>query len=579
MGNIEELDRLASETAGLLTLYYRQQIEMIDVSGRLTQSHIFNDTEEWMRELYTVRPEHKHELAVVIVAEYITAWVIDALKIGKDINPIEPIPQQLWLQVAKIDPTGLKKTSATNNLVNSSAGKKMIPLNYINSLGAQVTEMVQLRYLIGCVSVITNDGTIYQYEISSKQSSKELRDLEIFGYVFIKPFTLNDKISQAVIDGRNLYPARKDKNGNVLTKFDDIEAYAKTYTQGISSEMDQNFTLNVDAAGKIAKLMQEKKMFVSPSTLEQAIRQSKDELELSISVLRESGEERAKFYQTSIDAAHEQIKVEAQNNRVEMQRNNDENYRKTTRRLEENAQRIGEELEQTIQNRLTTIEKMLDQKTKEILDIVQAANEKSIEAMEKAKQAVETSKTCLEQAHKLVQENKEVMTLAARAQEEFRKTITSCEERVKQTTQTQKSLFEQEVAKIRKNFETDVGHMKTKANESVQAAKESSRSAKEIEESMSSIRKSAKEEVELIKSENKKLLGAIKDSEKKVEELERQAREAQRQATKAAEMTHKSSERVGDLIRKLDDDMKSVKTSIKTAAQKARMPLDAEIDR
>ncbi|CAF4690695.1 unnamed protein product, partial [Rotaria socialis] len=173
LGNIEELGRIASDTAGLLTLYYKEQIQSIDVKGKIKGSNVFNDKIKWIKDVfYDVRPEGSEEMAVVIVAEYVTAWLLDALKSGKQvINPTEPLPQQLWLYVAKTDPIDQGRVTKVTNVLVVSSGQQKIPLRIKNDPDKEIIVQVQLRYLIGCVTVVGADGIIYQYPIS-KDSPK-----------------------------------------------------------------------------------------------------------------------------------------------------------------------------------------------------------------------------------------------------------------------------------------------------------------------------------------------------------------------------------------------------------------------
>lgn len=92
LGNIEELRRVASKTAGLVTLYYNEQIQSIDGSQKIKGSNIFNDQVHWLKQIYNVLPENAERMIVVMVAEYVTAWIVDSLKVGTEIIPTEPSP-------------------------------------------------------------------------------------------------------------------------------------------------------------------------------------------------------------------------------------------------------------------------------------------------------------------------------------------------------------------------------------------------------------------------------------------------------------------------------------------------------
>ena len=166
-GNIEEVGRLASDTATLVTLYYKEQIQSIDVSTKIKGSNIFNHATSWIKNvLIDVWPEGKEEMPVVLVAEYVTGWIIETLKAGKKkLNPIDPLPQQLWLCLAKQNCVDQDIIKAVTDILAATAGRQKIPLKIQKSDGKQVSTHVQLRYLIGCVSVVTKSKAIHQYPI------------------------------------------------------------------------------------------------------------------------------------------------------------------------------------------------------------------------------------------------------------------------------------------------------------------------------------------------------------------------------------------------------------------------------
>ena len=135
MGNIEELRRIASDTAGLVTLYYREQIQSIDASQKIKGSNVVNDAISSLKHACDVRPESSEEMAVVMVAEYVTTWIIDELKLGRDkLDSSEPPPQQLWLSVARKDPLNQRKTTKLTDSIGISLGQQKISLKIRNVL-------------------------------------------------------------------------------------------------------------------------------------------------------------------------------------------------------------------------------------------------------------------------------------------------------------------------------------------------------------------------------------------------------------------------------------------------------------
>jgi hypothetical protein len=230
LGNIEELNRIASETAGLVTLYYREQIESIDSLQKIKGSSALSDKKNWLQQVYDVRPESSEEKAIVLVADYVTAWIIDGLKPGKDqILSTESVSQQLWLHVAQSDPIDERSLTKLSDIPGViSAGQQKISLKNKNASSSGNNVQVQLRYLIGCVSLIGDDGTIYQCKPPSDSSNSLPQDLEVFGYVYATPFSSDETVLQRILNGRKLVPAKQDKNGVIRTRFNDTEVYVSS---------------------------------------------------------------------------------------------------------------------------------------------------------------------------------------------------------------------------------------------------------------------------------------------------------------------------------------------------------------
>lgn len=91
--------RIRSSSIGYSKSVDTQQIQSIAASKKIRKPDIFNRAIHWIKDnLIVDRPEEEKQLPVVIVAEYITVWVMDALKGGKKhLESHEPIPQQTVL--------------------------------------------------------------------------------------------------------------------------------------------------------------------------------------------------------------------------------------------------------------------------------------------------------------------------------------------------------------------------------------------------------------------------------------------------------------------------------------------------
>ncbi|CAF2738176.1 unnamed protein product [Rotaria sp. Silwood2] len=438
LGNVEELRRISSDTAGLVTLYYREQIQSIDPLQKIKGSNVFNDKMQWLKQVYDVRPESSEEIAVVMVAEYVTAWIIDGLKAGKDkIIPTEPLPQQLWLHVAKNDPTDQRKMTKITDVVGISAGQQRIPLKVRNYFGDEIRKQVQLRYLIGCVSVIGSDGSIYQYPTPTKACDNELEDLEVFGYVYVAPFSSDDKAFQSIVEGRKLDLAKRDKHGNILTRFADIIEYAQTYASQ-NDQHDGKSLITKETANQIAEVLREKKIFLDSKDVKEELRKARETIELSVDVLREEVQEKACFYQTSIDAAHEQIKQESKTNRETMKTDNEKRYDEAWNKLNEQFRDTKKRLEQLIAKLMNNIEKQIQEKTQEILKIAESAKTQSIQAVAQANQAIETSQRSVQKATEAAASTQKIVQWAEQRSLEFQSTLKTCETTFKQEAAAQK---------------------------------------------------------------------------------------------------------------------------------------------
>jgi hypothetical protein len=282
LGNVEELNRIASETAGRITLYYREQIESIDSSQKIKGINVFSDKIGWLKEVYGVRPESSADKAIVMVADYVTAWIIDGLKPGKDqIISTESVSQQLWLHVAKSDPTNQEHLKKLADVLGSSAGQQKIPLKNKETSGA--SNNVQVRYLIGCVSVLADDGSVYQYRLLSDSPDRELEDLEIFGYVYPTPFLSDQKAWQLIVDGRKLVSAKSDKHGTILTRFEDIIKYAQTYVSH-HDQSEGSSSITKETANQVAEVLRQQKIFVNANDVQEELGKAQEKIEISVDV-------------------------------------------------------------------------------------------------------------------------------------------------------------------------------------------------------------------------------------------------------------------------------------------------------
>ncbi|CAF4287737.1 unnamed protein product [Rotaria sp. Silwood2] len=551
LGNIEELKRIASETAGLVTLYYNEQIQSIDPSQKIKGSNVFNDKLHWLKQIYDVRPEASEEMAVVMVAEYVTAWIIDGLKVGTEIISTEPLPPQLWLHVAKKDPTDLEKVDKVTDIIGLSAGQQKIPVKIRNSFDKEIAIKVQLRYLIGCVSVIGNDGSVYQYPVPKNTTDNELMDLENFGYVFVTPFSFDQKALQLIVEGRKLHLAKRDEYSKILTRFEDIIQHAQTF-MGHHEHDTSNSLITRETANKVADVLREQNIFVDSNAVRDQLRAAQEKIELSVDVLREQIEEKASYYQLSIDAAHEKLTQESQANREAMKKDNEMRYDKALKKLNERSEEIAINLEKLIEKRMNDIEQQMRQEVQKILAIAETAKAQSLTAMTQAREASETSHQAAENSAKAANSAENLVKWAQQRNEEFQLSVKNCEETAKQTAFAQKQFCEQAVADIRTKAERAMERSQEAVSKSAADTKESARTARESQSTAQNVEKMMKNQLEVHKAEIKKVIAEAKEVQHQSERTATEAKEAQKQAVRAADATTTIVEKVNAMHGKVE---------------------------
>lgn len=545
LGNIEELRRIASDTAGLVTLYYREQIQFIDPLQKIKGSNVFNDKIHPLKQAYDVRPESSEEMAVVMVAEYIITWIIDELKLGKDkIVPTDPLPQQLWLCVAQKDPLDHRKMTKLADSVGASIGQQKIPLKIRNIFGEEIIEQVQIRYLIGCVSVLGNDGNIYQYLVPKNVLENELKNLEQFGYVYVKPFTSDENKLQSIVEGRKLQIAKRGVHGDILTRFEDIIEHAETYAIASDQHLSKSL-ITRETANQVARVLREQKIFVDSNDVKEELREAQEIIQSNVDILREEIQDKATLYQISIDAAHEQIKQESETNREAMKKDNEIRYEKARQNLKEKMKDMETHLEQLIETRMNDIKEHMQEKTQRILAMVETAQAQSLKAVTEANQATQVSQQMLIQATQAAASAQSLLKLVEQQQQEFQSKAKSCEATVKETATVQKEFCERAILEMRTKLERVCERAK-------EAAHESAANTQQAVSNTQDIQRMTKNQLEVQKKETEKTIAEAKDARQQSERAVAEAREAEKQAKRAADAGTAALNKVNNIHEKVE---------------------------
>ena len=552
MGNIMELGQIATDTASLLTLYYREQIQSIDVSRKIKGSNILNGKTQWIKNvLIDVRPEEAEEMPVVLVAEYVTGWVIEALKAGKKkLVLTEPLPQQLWLCVAKENCVEQGKGTAISDIFGTTAGRQKIPLKITNEKGVEALVHVQLRHLIGCVSVVTSNNTIYQYPISRDSPDKDLTDLQLFGYVYVTPFLSDAQSVQSIIDGRKLEQAERKDSQTILTKLKDIEAHVKHFKD--QDDLARQSGFRSETAGQIAQVLRDQKAFVDPKDVTAALSKSREEVELSIDVLREDIQKKTEYYQLSIDATAEKLDKDIIQAREALKKDNEDNYNHGLKKITGQLTEMQVQLENQLRQRMDTVEKQLMVECEKMQKAVEAARADADLAWGETKKAARASEKSAEQSEQANEQVKRLAESTDRRCAEFQEIMETCKANVKKTIADETARSEQVISAIRTKVQQDFERTKQSAEQAAASAKESTQSAKESVKSAQETQKESRRQLDLQKEETNKVVAEAKEVTKQNERSANEAKEASKQTKQGADATATALKKVETMYEKME---------------------------
>jgi hypothetical protein len=487
LGCIEELGRVASDTAGIMTLYYREQIQSIDMSGKIPETNVFNDKIRWIKDVFVnFRPEGTEEMPVIIVAEYVTAWIIDALKVDKsEFMSTELLPQQLWLRVARRNPIELENLKGMSDIVGVGAGRQIIPVIVKNKeTNNEISVKMPLQYLIGCASIITDDGKIYEYPMSENSVDNDLKDLRVYGYVYTSLFSSNQKSFEEIVNRRKLHASTRSPDKSILKRFDDIIPYAAILINR-DNDSGQSFILT-ETVNRVSQVLREQKTFYDANDLAAEVEKTHIKIDNDVEVIKERMQHRADYYQTSIEAFRGEMKLDYDRSIAVIQRDNEDQCNQITRKLMEVVEQMDRRLEENISRHMIKSEQQLQMEWTKMETLIGSTRTHSNEATTTVSEAVQACQHSAEEATHASEDAKKLLEAVEIKCTEFVKTTEKHETTLKQVPSVIK-LFEgtisSERAKSQKVFESEKQRAvtsATKANQSSRAAQESFSSAQKI---------------------------------------------------------------------------------------------------
>ena len=537
LGNIQELDRIAADTAGLLTLYYREQLTIVASSQRIRNDIATNGMLKWLKDVFIdTHSGSDEEMSVIILADYITGWILDALKAGKGrIRPYEPISQQLWLCVAKYNPIQTNRNSPGAAPMGDGDGQLKIGIKHAITPTKTVIKQVSIRHLIGCASLVSSTGEIYQFRVSNDNKDSGLQDLSVFGYVYVSPFSDEYEVFQQIVDGRRLTAAKHNKDGNLLTRVQDIIEFARIY-QNESDERTNEAGLSMETVEKVAQILRDKKYFLDTDTMFEERQRAQVETQVELDVLREEIKQGLVEYQTLLEAAREQLQDESNEAQDRLRRTADKLFQRSVKELNGHMKVIAGHLEKKIDERLNQVDQQMKNKSLEIEKIAEDSRNHSNKARQQATEANKTAQRAAEQAVQALADVKTATKHLEEARVDFEKKADQCAKDARQAIAQSTTTFEKTINDVRQKIEEKAQRTKEAAEQAAAQALESSRLTKESREMTGKAEKTIKEQIDRHKKAEERLLEEVKEIKRQNALLIQEARNAKQEAKRAAEV-------------------------------------------
>lgn len=565
MGHIEEVNRIATETAGMMTLYYKDQIQSIESDRKIEGMNPYNDQLKWIPAIFTDLPsETAEESAVVIVSEYVTAWIIDALKADrKEIKSDKPLSQQLWYLVARKDLLEKPSSNKVSDVVSLKAGQQKIPLTRTKKQtgGEENLFWVQLRYLIGCVSVVGFKGDVYQCTITESSTGHDFNDLEIFGCVYIAAFSSDENILKSIITKRRLTLAVRNNQSDIVTNVEEIKRLVKLFTAGTDRTNASHNTKEI--ANQVAQVLQERKTFVTGGDVKAELEKARKVLVFDVDALKEDVQKNMKYYRDSLDATHERIQQESEKNRNAIKKDNEERYTQAFNKLSQQWNELQMKFEKMINQGMEKIEAEMRSKTHEILSIATAAKDRADETLLQATQAAKASEQSAKASEESMKYAQELLQKTERERQELNSVADQCKLLTRTVITRLEESFQRNIDEMRVQLQQELVETKKMKAELVTDVKESKRAAQEAQTFARDLKKLTNEELEVQKTESKKTISEMQQARKECEQAVQIWKQLEKHVQQALESHTKEMSRLDNKYRATQEELQRLEKLIK----------------
>ena len=531
LGNIQELQKAASTTAGFLTVYYNEQIQLIDTtSSKVQGSNIFSTAVSTINTFIEGTPEPENERTIVLVAEFLAELIIDILKLqdrkeknkkkeyDNQILPDKPLAEQLWLFIAQANLLKLSKLNSLLGTTGFGLAKRMILIH--KRIDGKALH-VQVRQLFGYVSLITGHGHVYRIENDADEQVK-FDDIEgIFGYVYLDPFIADDTtIIDKICEKRNL---TKLINNNVdkaisLANEKMIEGVRTLKEVPIESGNSEGITKRM--AFSVGKVLQDEKVFLTKDEVDNKLNQHQVSISYDVNSLREETKDSIRTFQTSIDAAYEKIGKDFDDCRRKVQRDSQEQYQISVQKLSDQQKQLEEYLEKSNAARLNKIDNEMKKKSDDMMAIAINAQQESQVAVRTSKNAEDFSMKCEQNARVASEKAEALVASTEQRKQQMERAIHDSRNEIRRTIAEQKQAYQTSLDELQSQIKSDLEILRTETIEAKQRADEAEKRATNVAQQMKQLVNNQKKEMdELIRQQREGTDRLIRKQEEKMSQL------------------------------------------------------------
>lgn len=463
------LDQLAADTAGLITLYYKEQIQNIDHEHKIIRKNVYTDEYGWFNNIFFgSKNRNEKESPAIIVADYITAWIIHILKHEKhNLSSDKPLAEQLWYFLAKTDIFSHGQPNSLSKIVTERLNEHLVPL--IQTIpgaqsGEERTVLLRIDYLLGCVSVVGLRGDIYQYKLFTESMGQQHLDLETCGYVYAISVTSDEKIVQDIVSGRRMILAHRNEYHSIITEAQQYSQYLRNPASQGQQMTEQDYTKR-EMANQTARVLCEQNRFLRPENLTAIFRKSGEKLKIHGDVYKEDFDNLYLESKKTLESVINSIESELVEHSEKMRNHDYEWFDESVSNLSTLMSDTKQNLEAAIEKKFDEVETQLMNETQEMLDRIMMIKRNIEESHRYVTHAVEISTACKDSNENSQRLSEEMLQATHAKKAEVQLKIRDLRDNFSKEMQEETESFESTLMQIKTEQNNDLYNQKQAVDE------------------------------------------------------------------------------------------------------------------